>query len=1143
MLEHYYPFKYTGSSSGEQEITITPIADAKAVSTGSFSVKGVVTMIDGRNVYVQDATGGIDLYLTAAPSDLVLGDTVVGTGTRADYKGLPELSNATYTKDEGMTLSAKETTLGALTNADLCTYITIKGLEVLAVDASNITVQDASGASINIYKPVLGDKTVQAGDKLDFTGALGIYTNYQLRNTVPSEISLQADPYVDIANNLSVYEKTDALAAGDRILIVNPANNKTLTTEPAATYYLAGTDVAPQDHSGTEIIALDNDVAEWTVAVNDNGTYGLTQGENTLAGNREEYTDSSGKTKVRMNITLVATDSADWKLVDFGESGVFLVNAGLQSGKEGGNVSLEWFNNRFCLYDVYPGNEAKNSDACAVTFYKLVREKVVPTVETPTALPEAGAVEANTEVTFSCATEGAVISYSTDNGETWTEGTTFTVTEAVTLLVKAVKDDVESEAAAFAYTIKEPEPTYNTVKEALEAESGTFTVKGVVTLVDGKNIYVQDATGGICLYFSTAPTDIALGDTVIGTGTKAVYKGLPELSGATYTKSEGMTLKAKETTIGALTTADVCTYVQLKGLEVTEVFDNNGAYKNPNITLKDKDDATIQIYKAVVDKDADGAWAVKVGDKLDVKAAVGVNNTALQLRNTLASEITPAVEAKTGLVTDLAELTDGSYVVIYNPGNSLAMINETYRDWYIMGAAATIEDGQVVDPAANQVWKVGVNEDGSYTFTKDGKTVAVWLDNTYVELTTNGSYNDATKNTWKLDVCNAETGTFYMSSSELSTSYGSAYIEVYGKKVDGVSGTLVFCGYSTSADKLSEKAYGMQFYLVPEPEEVPPSGELNDGDKVVIYNASAEGVLGADDSGLNTSLPNIAATIENGKALPANGAYVFTVGKDGDNYSFQAGGKYLATNNAESLFMSEELLDTGDNCGWWTLEAKGDGYVINSKTARYKNSGVVCIEFFGGAFSGWTFKAADQAIFIFSFYPLDESITTLNDVTNVPKVVFNTTDNPVKHHDAADPVGFRLYGGCLSISTATDLGHFSPFVYQQIAGSDLILLESNHDPDMLKANPRYSAQLKARILGEHGHLSNESCAEALLRLISAGTETVLLGHLSGENNTPELARRVSAEALAREGIRPGRDVQLNVALRDTVGAVYTLRKE
>ncbi len=145
-------------------------------------------------------------------------------------------------------------------------------------------------------------------------------------------------------------------------------------------------------------------------------------------------------------------------------------------------------------------------------------------------------------------------------------------------------------------------------------------------------------------------------------------------------------------------------------------------------------------------------------------------------------------------------------------------------------------------------------------------------------------------------------------------------------------------------------------------------------------------------------------------------------------------------------------------------------------------------------------------------------------------------------HDAADPVGFRLYGGALSVSTATDLGHFSRYVFDQIAGSDLILLESNHDPDLLRANPRYSAQLKARILGDHGHLSNQNCAEALLALIAAGTGTVLLGHLSGENNTPELARKVSTEALEREGIRTGRDVQLSVALRDQVGKVYILRE-
>ncbi len=145
-------------------------------------------------------------------------------------------------------------------------------------------------------------------------------------------------------------------------------------------------------------------------------------------------------------------------------------------------------------------------------------------------------------------------------------------------------------------------------------------------------------------------------------------------------------------------------------------------------------------------------------------------------------------------------------------------------------------------------------------------------------------------------------------------------------------------------------------------------------------------------------------------------------------------------------------------------------------------------------------------------------------------------------HDAAQPVGFRLWGGSLSVSTATDLGVFTENVYQHIAGSSLVLLESNHDPDMLRANPHYAPLLKQRILSNLGHLSNDACAGALLRLIAGGTGSVILGHLSGENNTPSLARRVSETALDREGIRPGRDVSLQVALRDQVGEVYCIRE-
>ena len=139
-------------------------------------------------------------------------------------------------------------------------------------------------------------------------------------------------------------------------------------------------------------------------------------------------------------------------------------------------------------------------------------------------------------------------------------------------------------------------------------------------------------------------------------------------------------------------------------------------------------------------------------------------------------------------------------------------------------------------------------------------------------------------------------------------------------------------------------------------------------------------------------------------------------------------------------------------------------------------------------------------------------------------------------------MGYRLWGGNLSISTATDLGHFSDEVYNRIAGSTMVLLESNHDPDMLRANPRYSAVLKSRILGKYGHLSNEACSQALLRLIAGGTRNLILGHLSGENNTPVLARRVSETAMAREGIRTGEDVRLTVALRDETGEIYMLKE-
>ncbi len=144
-------------------------------------------------------------------------------------------------------------------------------------------------------------------------------------------------------------------------------------------------------------------------------------------------------------------------------------------------------------------------------------------------------------------------------------------------------------------------------------------------------------------------------------------------------------------------------------------------------------------------------------------------------------------------------------------------------------------------------------------------------------------------------------------------------------------------------------------------------------------------------------------------------------------------------------------------------------------------------------------------------------------------------------HDAAEPVGYRLSHSTFSVATATDMGIVRKNVLEQLAGVDLLLLESNHDPEMLRHNPHYSQTLKKRILGNKGHLSNEACAEAVLALCNTGVRHVVLGHLSAENNLPELAYSTTCRALSDAGLICGQDVTVDMAWRDRVGNIYVIR--
>jgi phosphoribosyl 1,2-cyclic phosphodiesterase len=112
-------------------------------------------------------------------------------------------------------------------------------------------------------------------------------------------------------------------------------------------------------------------------------------------------------------------------------------------------------------------------------------------------------------------------------------------------------------------------------------------------------------------------------------------------------------------------------------------------------------------------------------------------------------------------------------------------------------------------------------------------------------------------------------------------------------------------------------------------------------------------------------------------------------------------------------------------------------------------------------------------------------------------------------HDAADPCGFVFEAEGIRMALATDLGYMPPNVKQAIARSDVLLLESNHDLEMLRDGP-YPWSVKQRVLSRVGHLSNEATAEYLQRDYDGGAAYIVLGHLSESNNAPELAR-ISAE--------------------------------
>ena len=152
---------------------------------------------------------------------------------------------------------------------------------------------------------------------------------------------------------------------------------------------------------------------------------------------------------------------------------------------------------------------------------------------------------------------------------------------------------------------------------------------------------------------------------------------------------------------------------------------------------------------------------------------------------------------------------------------------------------------------------------------------------------------------------------------------------------------------------------------------------------------------------------------------------------------------------------------------------------------------------------------------------------------NVDFVINDLTIHPFRiSHDAVDPVAYRISDSYKSVAVCTDLGFYDNYIVENLTGLHSLVIESNHDENMVLTGP-YPYHLKQRILSPHGHLSNTAAGQLLCKILHKDLKTIYLGHLSKENNYPELAFE-SVRMEINMGDNPFRaeDFHIIVASRD-----------
>ena len=574
----------TATYTIEEAPSVITIAEAHALQNNEYAmVQGVVTFIDGRNVYVQDETGGICLYLNSntVPSSLALGDMVQGYGQKTVYRGLIELQNINGSSATEFSIlsSGNELPLVVKTIAEILaggadalqsTRVKVEAATIGAINTGGNTPLTQGESSTNIYKvPALTG--IVEGDVVDVIGVIGYFNAPQLRVALASDVVLHAELNPEL--NVSVTELADF-----RYMVGNgPSASKNFT--------ISGTDL-------TDVVTLTAPTNFELSLSPDNGYF-----------NSDELSPVNG--------TLAET----------------MIYVRLKAGLEVGS---------------YSGNATIISGDITKTIALSGTVDALPVAATPTFSPVAGTYMTEQSVTISCETANAAIYYTLDGSDPTENSTLYsapiTVSETTTIKAIAVASGYDNSTIAEAtYTINE----VITIAEARALENNAYAcVEGTVIFIDGRNVYIQDETAGIDLFLNTntVPSALAIGDNVRAYGKHAVYNGLVELSGinggdanAFAILSSGNELPLAVQTIEAINSD----YSGDNLLQATRVKIENaiiGAINTSGNTIITQDGNSINIYRIPT------VQGMMEGDLVTVTGIIGCYN-APQLRVVSADDI------------------------------------------------------------------------------------------------------------------------------------------------------------------------------------------------------------------------------------------------------------------------------------------------------------------------------------------------------------------------------------------------------------------------------------------------------------------------------------------------------------------------